>query len=272
MIPVGHDRVREELQRELPRVTLLLGPPSVGKWALAQHLAVHHKVLKVDLREIEYLTAEHARDLKAFASVAPFGKMKLVLINLERASEVALNALLKLLEEPPPIIRFVLVASGKVLPTIVSRAAIYRCGVLSDSEVTTVLRDRFGMAPDKARTAAAWGRGRVDQALGADLSQSARAACLTILRAVAARDRELFASVVRTMEPEVANQARQLLLAWCREAVTGRWRLFSETESHGLASGDREVPRKILLALGRLSHARAKLALRAGLESFLSQG
>jgi DNA polymerase-3 subunit delta' len=62
----------------------------------------------------------------------------------QESSPEAANAMLKLLEEPPPGALFVLTAvdSRRVLPTIRSRAVPVRLGRLSDADVREFLRSR----------------------------------------------------------------------------------------------------------------------------------
>ncbi len=76
------------------------------------------------------------------------------------SSAGAANALLKVLEEPPAGAYFILTAAhaGSVLPTIRSRAQVYRLQPLSREQVAEVLI-RGGIAPAEARTLAAQSSG-----------------------------------------------------------------------------------------------------------------
>jgi DNA polymerase III delta prime subunit len=69
------------------------------------------------------------RNMETWAQRAPFGKRKTVVIeNADSMLEGARNAMLKMLEEPPDSVRFVLLTSRRasVMATIVSRSRIYR--------------------------------------------------------------------------------------------------------------------------------------------------
>jgi DNA polymerase-3 subunit delta' len=87
----------------------------------------------------------------------------------QESSQEAANALLKLLEEPPPQTYFVLTTADprRVLPTIRSRSVILRVGRLTDAEVSGFLRNHLKPAPSgsalEARVSAA--EGSIGQAL-----------------------------------------------------------------------------------------------------------
>lgn len=262
---VGHDKVVRILERSLPPVTLLKGPPGIGKWTLALHLAEHYNVLASDRLLCSKLSVEQARNMVNFVSTSPFGRFKLILARLDNASGAALNAMLKTLEEPPPTARFILThASATTLATIASRAQTYNLGVLTPEQLYSVLVDEKGMPPAAAKRAAAYGRGRVDVAIQAELAESSRVCVLTIVRALATRDQQLFDRAFRSFD----EQAKGLLLIWLHEAITGQWCLFTEADAFGL---DPMSVRKILLALSQLNNARARIGVRAALQPFLSR-
>jgi replication-associated recombination protein RarA len=264
VIPVfGHERVRQALEESVPPVVLLRGPASVGKWTLAQYLAQHHGVLPVDLRSVAQLTAEAARDLRRFSSTAPFGVRKMVVLRLDGASEQALNALLKLLEEPPPVVSFVLVSSVRTLDTIASRAQVHPVGLLSRSEVEQVLVHRVGMSQDAARDLSAYSRGQVAPLLERESSGQSRAAVLSVLKALSEGDCELLDLAASKWDAE----AHELLRRWCVEALTGEWSVFTEAETFGLLR-QKMYPVRVLRALSL--DARPRLAVRALLEPLLA--
>ncbi len=91
-------------------MVLLRGPASVGKRTLARHVLSKHGAIKADIREVEQLSAEAARDLRGFVATAPFSKIKGCIVRLDGASEQGLNVLLKTLEEPPSASRFIITA------------------------------------------------------------------------------------------------------------------------------------------------------------------
>lgn len=101
----------------------------------------------------------------------------------QEASPEAANALLKLLEEPPPRTLFMLTTAepGLVLPTIRSRATPIRLGRLSDAEVNGFLRTARPALATEAATRSA--HGAIGRAVAGvtDESGSAGEAARTLL-------------------------------------------------------------------------------------------
>lgn len=260
----GHTQVRTALEERLPPVALLRGPSSVGKWSLAEYAIDYHKVLPVDRRVHEQLTVDAARELRHFAGIAPFGSFKAVLLRLDGADESALNALLKLLEEPPKTVRFLLVADRAPLATIVSRSIVYRCGLLSIADLYQVLTERLGLLPALATSASQLARGQVHAATLVGEFDQSRAAVLSLLKAIADKDSLLLEAVT----PAWTEACQALLERWCVEAISGNWGVFTERETYGLSKT--EIPRKILVLL-RVD-ARPKLLVRTVIASLLEKG
>lgn len=256
----GHALVVQQLEAQLPPVALLSGPASVGKTTLALHLAEHHGVLPVDRRHIETLTVEESRSLKAFAALAPMGASKLAIVHLDNSSAVALNALLKLLEEPPASCRFLLLASRPTLATIESRAVVHRLGLLSEEDLMQVLTQRLGMSDSAAAAACRSSLGTVESAQEMELLTVHRSPVLSVLKAVSDGDADQLTLALS----DWSDGPQRLLRAWCIERLTGRWRVFTEHETFGLQA---EEARQILRGLAR--SGRPKLVARASLERVL---
>jgi DNA polymerase-3 subunit delta' len=84
----------------------------------------------------------------------------------------AANSLLKILEEPPAYAHIVLLAEnpGELLPTIRSRASIFRLGALPPEEIEAVLAEqRKEWKPKQRALVARLAEGGIGQALGFDL-------------------------------------------------------------------------------------------------------
>jgi len=84
----------------------------------------------------------------------------------------AANSLLKILEEPPAYAHIVLLAenAGELLPTIRSRASIFRLGALPPEQIEAVLAEqRQDWKPKQRALVARLAQGAVGQALGFDL-------------------------------------------------------------------------------------------------------
>jgi DNA polymerase III subunit delta' len=85
----------------------------------------------------------------------------------QESSPEAANALLKVLEEPPPEATFILTASDPeaLLPTLRSRVLPVRLSPLLEPVVAAVLEERAGVPTDAARLAARLGAGSIGRAL-----------------------------------------------------------------------------------------------------------
>ncbi len=97
---------------------------------------------------------------------------------VERAdtlTEGAANSLLKVLEEPPPYVMFILLAphAGRVLPTILSRCRLVRFGAMPVADLARWLVDRHAVATERASTLAALAQGCVGTALSLASSKTA---------------------------------------------------------------------------------------------------
>jgi DNA polymerase III subunit delta' len=85
----------------------------------------------------------------------------------QEASEEAANALLKILEEPPPATTFVLTARDpdSLLPTIRSRLLPVRLSPLRPEQIASFLQASAGVDPERARLLARLGNGSIQGAL-----------------------------------------------------------------------------------------------------------
>jgi DNA polymerase-3 subunit delta' len=85
----------------------------------------------------------------------------------QEASEEAANALLKILEEPPPATTFILTATDPeaLLPTLRSRLLPVRLRPFPEEDVRRFLAERAGAGDEEARLAARLGRGSIGRAL-----------------------------------------------------------------------------------------------------------
>jgi DNA polymerase III subunit delta' len=89
-----------------------------------------------------------------------------ILLDAERLSEEASNAMLKTLEEPPLFATLILVANSvNLLPTIVSRCQHIRLRLVPRQYIAQVLIEQKAMDDEHARLLAAWSGGRIGWAL-----------------------------------------------------------------------------------------------------------
>ena len=110
------------------------------------------------------------RDLnRRFATHPTFSSRRIVIIDGAETMEVGTaNALLKMLEEPPPGTIFILVshAPGRLLPTIRSRCRLLRFSGLDDAAMTSVLKSRLPTAsPDELASLVSTGQGSPGRAI-----------------------------------------------------------------------------------------------------------
>jgi DNA polymerase III subunit delta' len=129
--------------------------------------------VRVLTREIYRVPAEARRSFFIFTSAA--------------FMKEAANALLKVLEEPPAQAIIVLVAEnpGELLPTIRSRAGIFRLGAIPGSEIESLLAERRReLRPAERALIARLAEGAIGRALSFDLSAylTSRADALVLLR------------------------------------------------------------------------------------------
>lgn len=114
----------EDLDGGLPPATLLLGPDLRHMAQLAARTVRRYGVAPADTLARHHVSAADARNIVKFAGTAPFGPLKVVVAVLDGSTPQAQNILLKVLEEPPHSLRFILVGTARPLPTVVSRCQV----------------------------------------------------------------------------------------------------------------------------------------------------
>lgn len=130
-------------------------------------------------------------------------KMRVYLISqAERMNTTAANKLLKVLEEPPPFVLFILTTSRfeQLLPTIVSRCQPVRFPALSATDMAERLRSS-GASPAQLAFASSFARGNFYKAqnlLTEPTEQQLRNTALDWLRAILGSGREL--DMIRQIE------------------------------------------------------------------------
>jgi DNA polymerase-3 subunit delta' len=104
-------------------------------------------------RERKVIVVDDVRDIRNFISLTPAenGYRVVIIDGAEDMNKSAANALLKMLEEPPPRTVFLLVshAAGRLLPTIRSRCRTLTLRPLDDATLAALLtRHKPDLAPD----------------------------------------------------------------------------------------------------------------------------
>lgn len=265
---LGNERLKSGLAAafaadKLSHCYLIAGPAGSGKRSLARILAaamectagakrpcgsclqcrkvldgVHPDVITVDDPAKKTVTVDQIRKARADVWIKPNeGRRKVYLF--PRAADMnpaAQNALLKVIEEPPPYAAFLLLteAAERLLPTIRSRAVLLRLSPLREAEGVAALARRH---PEQERAAltAAWQRseGYLGQAeallaAGEGLSPETRAFADSFAR----RDRLGLTELLVPLERKKRDELISLLNQWAellsralavRAGQPGRW-------------------------------------------------
>lgn len=174
---------------------LIVGPRHVGKGTLAINVAQalncsdpeipcgechscqriwegkHADVAAIGLDSKTEIGINDIRELQRLANLPPYeGKCKVFIIDeAEYLSTEAANSLLKILEEPPQRVVWLLLASQeeRLLPTIVSRCQRLELKPVSSERVQEVLIKSYDVDTDRAKLLAQLCHGRLGWALSA---------------------------------------------------------------------------------------------------------
>lgn len=253
----GHEtavRMLEAAMRDgrMHHAYLLTGPPHVGKRTLAIQVAqavnclgpgeapcgecdackriandLHPdvRVIAVDPEASEgprtAIGIEAIRDLIGAAHLKPYqGRTRVFIFDeAERMTQDAANALLKVLEEPPPDVLMLLLSADadRVLPTVRSRCQVVEMRPLPIDRVAQILRDR-GVAGDQVDVIARLSRGCVGWAIDASTDPS-------LLAGVHQRF-ERIADVIEASLEGRFGYAEELARRFQRDRAAGREELF----------------------------------------------
>lgn len=183
----------------------------------------------------------------------------------QESSPEAANALLKLLEEPPPATYFLLTTADprRVLPTIRSRSVVLRLDRLAAGEVRDFLRNHLQLAPSgnglEARVTAA--EGSIGQALAeSGQKKKAREAAGALLEAVAKGGTEPWERALRQNPWQARGEFTEMLDALAdllsdrtRGAVAVAERPLARS---GQAPGGEAEPDQLVRAIEKVQAAR----------------
>ena len=151
-IPADHPVLRRMRALSEPRLVLLRRAPNDKATALSQ-----------------FITVDEVRKLKSFfaLSAADGGRRVAIVDAIDEMNTAAANALLKLLEEPPAGVTFLLVAHqpNRLLPTIRSRCRELRLPPLAPQDLSDALVQAGGdIAPEDRQGLAELAGGSVGEA------------------------------------------------------------------------------------------------------------
>jgi len=197
---IGQDRLLSLLkqnlkERNIAHAYLLTGPRHIGKGTLAVNIAQavncdaseppcgqchscfriaqekHADVIFTHLNSSVEISIDTIRELQHLANLPPYeGKYKVFIINdAEYLSIEAANCLLKILEEPPPTVIWLLLASeeNRLLPTVISRCQRLEFKLLPMKQIKGILVDQYDIAPNKANLLARLSHGCLGWAISA---------------------------------------------------------------------------------------------------------
>jgi DNA polymerase-3 subunit delta' len=156
------------------------------------------------------LKVDQMRRIEREANFRPFeGRARVFLIDeADRLNDASANALLKVLEEPPPTSHLILITSrpAMLLPTIRSRCQMIRFSPLLPSEIEQHLIVNKLASPAEASIRARVAGGSLSRALESDVAQftNQRKAMLKVLRALTVSEDR--AQLLRSAEE--LNEAR----------------------------------------------------------------
>ncbi|HZE64875.1 MAG TPA: DNA polymerase III subunit delta' [Pyrinomonadaceae bacterium] len=143
------------------------------------------------------LLVEQMRAIEREANYRPFeGKARVFIVeDADKLNDNSANALLKILEEPPPTSHIILLTSRPawLLPTIRSRCQIIRFSPVAAAEIERYLTQEKIAGGEEARLRARKARGSLSRALDEDLDGfiDQRNAMLEVLEALALSDDRL---------------------------------------------------------------------------------
>ena len=171
---------------------------------------------------------DQIRALRQDAAFPPYeGRRKVYIIaDAERMNASSANSLLKVLEEPPARVTFILIAESSValLPTVVSRCQLIRCTFLRADDIERALVERWGISADRARVLAVLADGRIGRALEwakSEARMEARDRLLDLLPALEAGDLLARLDAAETLAKDTALLPELLDLAvyWYRDLL-----------------------------------------------------
>jgi DNA polymerase-3 subunit delta' len=250
---IGQDKTLSLLDYSLKTGTiahayLIVGPRHVGKGTLAMNLAQalncdgpelpcgqcrschriregkHADVTPVGLDSRTEIGIDDIRGLQHLANLPPYeGKCKVFIIDdAEYLSIEAANSLLKILEEPPPrVVWLVLAAEGeRLLPTIISRCQRLELKPVPSEQIQEILINSYKVDAGKAKLLAQLCRGRLGWAVsvladdGILEQRSQRIARLSSLSAASLEQRFAYAQELASQFSQSRKAGAEILEMW----------------------------------------------------------
>lgn len=142
--------------KKTPHTFLFVGETGCGKTTLARIIANELSCAENNLIEIDtaqFTGIDTVRDIRKSAQFTPLGGGVRVFIidEVHRMTGDAQNAFLKILEDTPPHIYFILCTTNEksLIPTVIGRCSKHQVSLLTDNEMTGLLEEVTGKENEK---------------------------------------------------------------------------------------------------------------------------
>ena len=136
---IGQNNIKKELLKQvynntLPRFILLVGPKGSQKQQIAEHIV--SQLVNTNKIIVEDISVENIRNIINLSYTLKQSTVYII-PNVDKMSNAAKNAMLKVTEEPPNKARFILTIEdlNNTLATIKSRATIYNMELFKPEEL-----------------------------------------------------------------------------------------------------------------------------------------
>jgi len=288
---IGQDKVLSLLDYSLKNnaiahAYLIVGPRHVGKGTLASNLAQalncdgpelpcgqcrscqrilegkHADITPIGLDSKTEIGIDDIRGLQRIANLPPYeGKYKVFIIDdAEYLSTEAANSLLKILEEPPQSVVWLLLVAEEehLLPTIISRCQRLELKPVPSEQVQEALVNSYGIETNRAKLLAQLCRGRLGWALSAlandDIleQRSQRIDRLVSLLTASLDQRFTYAQELASQFSQNRRTGAEIIKIWldwwrdlmlikggCREAIINiDYQAILEKQARGLSLGE----------------------------------
>jgi hypothetical protein len=256
----GHASIVASLDRNLPQIALFMGPYSVGRWAVAEHVRWKYDIRPDDVLRIHNLDVEAAAAAHQFAASRPArSDFKLIIVDLYGSSSAGQSALVSTLVSPHYARVIIIGQRHEVSPAVAEHAVTYRFHLLQPEEVAKVLVDRNGFSDDRADDLASRAGGQVSRALSVANAEESLVRVRAALIALRTRDAE----ALEALATKWIDEDTAWLTQWCHEAISDQWRVFEPDD----AAENRGLPIRILMVTK--PRVRPRLVVRSQLMSLV---
>lgn len=173
------------------------------------------------------ISIEQIRELRHMSTLKPLeGKRVVIIAEAEQMTVQAANALLKILEEPPPTMFLILTASkvNALLPTILSRCQEIRFAPLPDNQIEWALIEKNTISPENAKMLARMCQGSYGRALewNSHNFRQQRETVIQFLRTCLKDPQsqlDLVEDLLRDYEKKEIKEIFFLMLIWFRDVL-----------------------------------------------------